>query len=118
MISALLGCYVPGVSVSDALAATASTTSLVQSGTTSTITTGSVTATVTGGTPPYSYAWTQVGANPGSIQPLSATSAATVFRKAAIASGDTWDAIFKGVVTDALGQTASTANVLVEISRT
>lgn len=81
------------------------------------ITTSGCTANVTGGTPPYSYAWTDVtddglGGTWSATAPSSATSA---FQASAVATGQTSNATFRCTVTDARGATV-TADLFADVT--
>jgi hypothetical protein len=71
--------------------------------------TPSITATPSGGVGPYSYAWGYASGDT-SFTMSGGTSATCTFRRS-IAIVGTWNAIFRCVVTDSLGQTVTSADV-------
>lgn len=73
-----------------------------------TIYTGEVTVWATGGTPPYTYAWTEVG-GPSGIEAASPASATTRFKATMPAADDVWIGQFICTVTDSVAATATWA---------
>lgn len=102
-------------SIPSTLSIVASPSSLTKSASTSSITTDSSTATAYGGTSPYTYAWTRQSGSTA-ISADSASSATTTFTGTSLASGSTYDAVFRCTVTDDASATAY-ADVSVSISR-
>ena len=102
-------------SIPSALSITVSPSSLTKSASTSSITTDSSTATAYGGTSPYTYAWTRQSGSTD-ISADSASSATTTFTGTNLASGSTYDAVFRCTVTDDASATVS-ADVSVSITR-
>jgi hypothetical protein len=67
------------------------------------ITTSSVLATVSGGTPPYTYAWGQVGSSAYAWTIGSSATASTSFTAQSVGPGEAASATFSITVTDAAG---------------
>jgi hypothetical protein len=103
-------------SLPSALSLSVSPSSLTTSGTGASLTTASATATAVGGTSPYTYAWTRQSGST-SISADSASSATSTFTGTSLASGTTYDAVFRCTVTDNVAAT-KTADVSVSITRT
>jgi hypothetical protein len=103
-------------SLPSALSLSVSPSSLTTSGTSASLTTASATATAVGGTSPYTYAWTRQSGST-SISADSASSATSTFTGTSLASGTTYDAVFRCTVTDNVAAT-KTADVSVSITRT
>lgn len=77
------------------------------SGAVASITTGTATAAGSSGSPPYTYAWTQVGTS-GVVWTINApTSASTTFTAASVGAGAVETATFQCAATDATGNTAT-----------
>jgi len=109
------GLAAAAATISTALNAAASPSSLSTSGTATSLTTASTTVTPTGGTSPYTYAWTRLSGST-SIAANSASSATTTFTGTSLASGTTYTAVFRCTVTDNVAAT-KTVDVNVEIIR-
>lgn len=77
---------------------------------TANVTTSSVTAAATGGTAAYTYAWSQIGTSPYTWTINSPAAASTSFTAASVEVGAYATNLFKVIITDANGATA-TANV-------
>lgn len=79
-------------------------------------TNGSITVTGVGGTPPYTYAWTEVG-GPSGIHITNPTSQTTNWHKHSIVIGS-WVGQFICTVTDSVAATATWAvdDVTIEIT--
>ena len=92
-----------------------STTNLYRSGNTSTITTGSVSATFTGGTAPYVSSWSVVSGD--GITSVNPTLPSTAFRRINTIPNDSYFGEATLNVTDALGKTAQSSIVYVQIDR-
>jgi hypothetical protein len=103
-------------SLPSALSLSVSPSSLTTSGTGASLTTASATATAIGGTSPYTYAWTRQSGST-SISADSASSATSTFTGTSLASGTTYNAVFRCTVTDNAAAT-KTADVSVSITRT
>lgn len=97
------------------LAISANPTSDTAEGSFATIVSSTVTATATGGSPSYTYQWTQVNGDAITID--SATSASTTFRVTGMSPSEIRDGEFICTVTDALSNTASTDSVLITFIR-
>lgn len=78
------------------------------SGAVTVTTSGSATATPTGGTGPYTYAWTNISDThaSGTVSATASTSATSSFRMTNVGAFETYDAVVRCTVTDAIGQTA------------
>jgi hypothetical protein len=109
------GLAAAAATISTALNAAASPSSLSTSGTATSLTTASTTVTPTGGISPYTYAWTRISGST-SIAANSASSATTTFTGTSLASGTTYNAVFRCTVTDNVAAT-KTVDVNVEIIR-
>jgi hypothetical protein len=77
------------------------------SGAAANITTGLVVATPGGGVAPFTYAWTQTSTSPYTWTISSAATASTSFTCVALGAGNTAEATFQVLVTDAVGTTAA-----------
>lgn len=102
-------------SVSSVLNASAAPSVIQKTDTAASITTVSTTVTATGGTSPYTYAWTRISGST-SITANSASAATTTFTGSSLASGTTYDAVFRCTVTDNVAAT-KTVDVTVSITR-
>jgi Putative phage tail protein/SprB repeat len=109
------GLAAAAATISTALNAAASPSSLSTSGTGTPLTTASTTVTPTGGTSPYTYAWARLSGST-SITANTASAASTTFTGASLASGTTYTAVFRCTVTDNVAAT-KTVDVNVEIIR-
>jgi hypothetical protein len=109
------GLAAAAASISTTLNAAASPSSLSTSGTGTPLTTASTTVTPTGGTSPYTYAWARLSGST-SITANTASAASTTFTGASLASGTTYNAVFRCTVTDNVAAT-KTVDVNVEIIR-
>ena len=98
-----------------ALSAGVSQTSWSQSGTNGTQTTPEILCTPSGGVPPYSYSWQRVSGT-SEISITSQNSASTTF-SSYLLDGETDTATFVCVVTDAIGQNATSPSVLITLTR-
>lgn len=74
-----------------------------------------ITASATGGTPPYSYLWTEVGSTPESWAIEFPNAAVTRFSCDSVGPGDVFAAAFKCTATDATGATGDTPSVNVNV---
>jgi hypothetical protein len=101
--------------VSTALTGTASPSSGTSTGTGASQTTNSVTVTASGGTPGYTYAWTNVSSS-GTIAVDSAAAATTTFSAASLGLGETRTATKRCTITDSVAAT-KTIDVTVSITR-
>jgi len=102
-------------SISSVLGASASPSVIQKTDTGASITTVSTTVTATGGTAPYTYSWSRISGST-SISANSASSATTTFTGSSLASGTTYDAVFRCTVTDNVAAT-KTVDVSVSITR-
>ena len=109
------GIAAAAASAPTALNATASSSSVSKTGTTASLTTSSVTVTPTGGSTPYTYSWARISGST-SIAVDSSTAATTTFTGSSLASGTTYNAVFRCTVTDNAAAT-KTVDVSVEIIR-
>ncbi len=101
--------------LSTVLGASAAPSVIQKTDTGASITTASTTVTATGGTAPYTYSWTRISGS-SSISANSASSATTTFTGSSLASGTTYDAVFRCTVTDNVAAT-KTVDVSVSITR-
>lgn len=99
-----------------ALLASVSPTSIAYSGSLASPTTGTVTCTASGGVPGYTYAWTRVSGST-LVSATAPTSAATAFTTSGMTTNTTRSAVFNCTVTDSAGQTVTTNNVSVSLTR-
>ncbi|WP_224371748.1 hypothetical protein [Hyalangium versicolor] len=72
----------------------------------------------TGGVPPYSYSWQRLSGDPSSYA-VNPNSASTDFNNyIPVGDQNAYTSIWRGVVTDSTGATASTSNIFVSLQVT